>query len=108
MTNLNIISQNTESTVVTEYTPVIRRSDAFQSEAELENEFIRLLIEQGYERLTIHTEEELINNLRTQIQKLNKYTFTDIEWEYFFRTFLANANEGIVEKTRTIQEDQGR
>ena len=105
MTNLNIISQNTESTVVTEYTPVIRKSDAFQSEAELENEFIRLLVEQGYERLTFHTEEELIDNLRVQIQKLNKYTFTDSEWDYFFRTFLANANEGIVEKTRTVQED---
>ena len=105
MANLNIISQNTESTVVTEYTPVVRKSDAFQSEAELENEFIRLLVEQGYERLTFHTEEELIVNLRVQTEKLNKYKFTDSEWDYFFRTFLANANEGIVEKTRTIQED---
>ena len=105
MTQYNIISQGNESTVVTEYTPVIRRSDAFQSEAELENEFIRLLCEQGYERLYIHTEDELISNLRTQIQKLNKFDFTDSEWDYFFRTFLANANEGIVEKTRTIQED---
>ena len=105
MTNYNIISQNTESTVVTEYTPVIRKSDAFQSEAELENEFIRLLCEQGYERLTIHTEDELIDNLRIQIQKLNKFEFTDSEWDYFFKTFLANANEGIKEKTRTIHED---
>ena len=105
MTNYNIISQSNESTVVTEYTPVVKRSDAFQSEAELENEFIRLLCDQGYERFQIHTEDELISNLRTQIQKLNKYTFTDNEWDYFFKTFLANANEGIVEKTRTIQED---
>ena len=53
MTNYNIISQNTESTVVTEYTPVIRQPDAFQSEAELENELIRLLCEQGYERFIL-------------------------------------------------------
>lgn len=105
MTNYNIISQNTESTVVTEYVPVVRKSDAFQSEAELENEFIKQLVDQGYERLTIHTEQELIDNLRIQIQKLNKYVFTDSEWDYFFKTFLANANEGIREKTRTIQED---
>lgn len=105
MTNYNIISQNTESTVVTEYTPVIRKSDAFQSEAELEKEFIKQLVDQGYERLTIHTEQELIDNLRVQIQKLNKYVFTDSEWDYFFKNFLANANEGIKEKTKTIQED---
>ena len=95
MANYNIISQNPESTVVTEYTPIARKSDAFQSEAALEAEFIRMLCEQGYERLNIHTEAELIDNLRIQIQKLNKYEFTDTEWDYFFKTFLANANEGI-------------
>ena len=56
------------------YEPVKSRSDSYQSEAALEKEFIRLLCEQGYEYLTIHTEKELIANLRLQLENLNNYT----------------------------------
>lgn len=94
-----------ESTVVSEYIPESKRSDSYQSEADLEKEFIRMLVEQGYEYLQIHTEAELIANLRKKIEQLNSYNFTDTEWERFFHKHIANANEGIVEKTRTIQED---
>lgn len=104
MSLLNIIAETSENTVVTEYEPVKKRSDAYQSEADLEEEFIRLLVGQGYGRLQIHTEEELVANLRERIEALNDYRFTDGEWERFFREFIANRNEGIVEKTRTIQE----
>lgn len=64
-----------------------------------------MLSEQGYEYLQIHTEAELIANLRKKIEQLNSYTFTDTEWERFFHKYIVNANEGIIEKTRTIQED---
>ena len=94
-----------ESTVVSEYIPESKRSDSYQSEADLEKEFIHMLTEQGYEYLQIHTEAELIANLRKKIEQLNSYNFTDTEWERFFHKHIANANEGIVEKTRTIQED---
>ncbi len=66
---------------------------------------IRLLCEQGYEYLSVHDESGLIANLRRQLEVLNSYTFTDSEWKRFFSETLANANEGIVEKTRTIQTD---
>ena len=79
MSYFNIVSQSDESTVVAEYTPQSQRSEAYQSEAELENEFIRLLCELGYERLAIHKEADLIANLRTQLEKLNDYRFTDGE-----------------------------
>ena len=105
MSYFNIVAQSSESTVVTEYKPQEKRSDAYQSEAELEKEFIRLLVELGYERLTIHKEKDLIANLRLQLEKLNNYTFSDSEWERFFTEVLANAKDGIVEKTRLIQED---
>lgn len=105
MSYFNIVAQSSESTVVTEYKPQEKRSDAYQSEAELEKEFIRLLVELGYERLTIHKEKDLITNLRMQLEKLNNYTFSDSEWERFFTEVLANAKDGIVEKTRLIQED---
>jgi type I restriction enzyme R subunit len=101
----NIIAESTESTVVSAYTPEAERSDSFQSEAALEREFIRLLTQQGYEYLTIHNEQSLIENLRRQLELLNGYTFTDDEWNRFFGETLANANEGIVEKSRTIQTD---
>lgn len=105
MPYFNIVAQTTENTVVTEYEPVKARSDSYQSEAMLEQEFIRLLCEQGYEYLPLHTESELIANLRTQLEKLNGYTFSDDEWKRFFSDCIANANDGIVEKTRKIQED---
>ena len=105
MPYFNIVSQSSESTVVTEYKPQSKRSEAYQSEADLEKEFIRLLCELGYERLTIHKEADLIANLRTQLEKLNNYRFTDGEWKRFWDEVLANTNSGILEKTRLIQED---
>ena len=105
MSYFNIIAQSSESTVVTEYKPQAKRSEAYQSEADLEQEFIRLLCELGYERLTIHKEADLIANLRTQLEKLNNYRFTDDEWKRFWDEVLANTNSGILEKTRLIQED---
>lgn len=105
MSYFNIVAQSSESTVVTEYKPQAKRSDAYQSEAELEKEFIRLLVELGYERLTIHKEKDLITNLRLQLEKLNNYAFSDSEWDRFFTEVLANSKYGIVEKTRLIQED---
>ncbi len=105
MTTFNMVASMNESTVVSEYMPESKRSDSYQSEADLEKEFIRMLTEQGYEYLQIHTEVELIANLRKKIEQLNSYNFTDTEWERFFHKYIANANEGIVEKTHTIQED---
>ena len=105
MSYFNIVAQSSESTVVTEYKPQSKRSDGYQSEAALEQEFIRLPCELGYERMTIHKEAELIANLRTQLEKLNNYRFTDGEWKRFWGEVLANTNSGILEKTRLIQED---
>ena len=105
MSAYNIIAATTESTVVSEYIPEPRKSDAYQSEAALENEFIRLLQGQGYEYIQIRSEAELIQNLRRQLEALNRMTFTEEEWKRFFKNNLAGANEGIVEKTRKIQSD---
>ena len=105
MSAYNIIAATTESTVVSEYIPEPRKSDAYQSEAALEKEFIRLLQGQGYEYIQVRSEAELIQNLRCQLEALNRMTFTEEEWKRFFKNNLAGANEGIVEKTRKIQSD---
>lgn len=105
MSSYHIVAATEESTVVAEYTPEASRSDAYQSEAALEREFIRLLTAQGYDYLTIHNEGALIANLRRQLEILNDYTFSDDEWARFFKECIAGRHEGIVEKTRRIQTD---
>ena len=105
MPYFNIVVESNENTVVTEYEPTPRNPDYYQSEADLEEEFIRLLCEEGYTRLYIHTEEELIANLRHQLETVNRYKFSDSEWERFFNGAIANGNDGIEEKTAKIQED---
>ena len=105
MSKYNVVMEMSNSTVVTEYKPVQKRSDSYQSEATLEREFIKMLEEQGYDYLQIHDSNTIINNLRKQLELLNKYNFTDNEWERFFNDNICNNNDGIVEKTRKIQED---
>ena len=105
MSFFNIVAATNEDTVVATYEPSKVRSDSYQSEAELEKEFIRLLCEQGYTYLPLHTEDELIANLRSQLEELNHYHFSDTEWRQFFSDVIANPNEHIPEKTRKIQED---
>ena len=105
MSQYNIIAESQEYTVVSEYDHVATPAEAYQSEADLEKEFIRLLGEQGYEYLPIHTEADLISNLRSQLEKLNHYSFTDNEWEHFFNECIANKNDDIVAKTQKIQDD---
>ncbi len=105
MSQYNIIAESQEYTVVSEYDHVATPAETYQSEADLEREFIRLLGEQGYEYLPIHTEADLISNLRSQLEKLNHYSFTDNEWEHFFNECIANKNDDIVAKTAKIQDD---
>lgn len=100
-----MIVQSPDSTVVAEYTPDKNRADTYQSEAALEQEFLHLLTQQGYEYLPIHREADLVDNLRRQLEALNGYTFTAGEWKRFFRESIVGANDGIVEKTRRIQQD---
>jgi len=105
MSIINIVAQMNDSTVISEYVPNAKRSDSFQTEAELEQELIRILCSQGYEFIKIASEDELIQNLRHKLELLNNITFTDGEWKRFFRENLASENEGIEEKTYKIQED---
>lgn len=105
MSFYNVVSESEESTVVSEYKSEEKRSDAYQSEEELEKEFIHLLTEMSYEYLPIHNKDELLPNLRKKLEELNNYPFTDTEWEQFYNNCIAGKNDGIVEKTRRIQED---
>ena len=100
------IALSNESTVVAEFLPDTGvREATYQSESALEKAFIEQLRLQAYDYLPLTSEAQLIGNLRRQLEKLNKITFTDAEWERFFGTCIAGANDGILEKTARIQED---
>jgi type I restriction enzyme, R subunit len=100
------IALSSESTVVAEFVRENKvREETYQTEAELETNFLKLLQVQAYEHLRIRSEDDLIANLRRQLELLNKIEFSDSEWQRFFNEKLAGANDGIVEKTTRIQED---
>ena len=99
------IAVSAESTVVAEFVPDAASAAAYQSEADLEREFIRLLQSQAYEYLPLTSEAQLVANLRVQLEALNGITFSDSEWEQFFTQRIAGANDSIVDKTVRIQED---
>ncbi len=101
----NIVVSTDEYTVVSQYVPEERKSSSYQSEADLEEAFIKQLQEQGYEYLRIHSADDLIFNLRRQLEKLNHYHFSEDEWMRFFSQKIANPNSKIEDKSRIIQED---
>lgn len=105
MVKYNLVVENPESTVVSSYEAPDRSDSGYQSEADLERHFIEQLTKQAYEYLPIHSEKELIANLRLQLEKLNNYQFSDNEWDRFFKDSISNPNLSIEEKTTIIQED---
>lgn len=104
-TKIDPIAATDEATVVSEYTPEPRQLTGYESEAQLEERFIQILQSQAYEYLTIHTEADLAANLRAQLEKLNKISFTDTEWDEFYRKTIANTSYGVLEKTELIQKN---
>ncbi len=102
----DIIAESRQSTVVAHYerdTEEVR--EGYQSEAELEQDLIGRLQRQGYEYVKIHSEEELVANLRRQLETLNRRKLSDAEWQRLFKGEIANENKDISHKTRTIQQD---
>ncbi|MEL6051788.1 type I restriction endonuclease subunit R [Corynebacterium rouxii] len=105
VTTYDPIAISDHSTVVAEYVAEGPTAEDYQSEAQLENELIRLLQSQAYEYLTIHNEQDLVANLRTQLEALNNITFSDAEWRRFYQTCITSKNDTLTDKTRRIHED---
>jgi type I restriction enzyme, R subunit len=105
MENYKVIVEQSDSTVVTAFESNKARQIEYQSERELENALIKQLVNQGYEYLNVQNTTGLLANLKTQIEKLNKYTFSEKEWNQMLDKYFINPNDGIVEKTRKVQED---
>lgn len=99
------IAVSAESTVVAEFVNEGHQAAGYQSEADLERELIKILKGQAYEYLTFSSEDQLVANLRTQLENLNAMSFSDKEWKSFFSEKIASERDGVVEKTVRIQED---
>ena len=99
------IAEMTNGIILANYEEILQVQDTYQSEKELEDGMIRDLESQGYERFYGKTSEELYKNLKVQIERLNKVAFTDKEWERFLVEYLDCPNDGMIEKTRKIQEN---
>ena len=105
-TNTDVIAELSEGILLAEYEYKHRRDREYQSEADLEKQLINDLVNDlNYEHLNIHTQEELLLNAKTQLEKLNKVIFSGEEWQRFVVEYLDCPNEGLVEKTRKIQEN---
>ncbi|MBS5010135.1 MAG: type I restriction endonuclease subunit R, partial [Streptococcus mitis] len=101
-----VVAETNEGILLAEYQPEYRTDREYQSEADLENQLISDLVNHlNYERLNIHTPAEILANTKVQIEKLNKVTFSNAEWNRFVMEYLDCPNEGLVEKTRKIQEN---
>lgn len=105
MNPYNVISSSEESTVISNFNPSQSNRAEYESEAELEKAFIKNLTQQGYSYLKVESELELLNNLRSQIERLNNIKFTDSDWDRFKEDNICNKQMGIVEKTQMLQVD---
>lgn len=106
MENFNIIVEQEHGTVMAHYEPLPREDNGYQSEVALEAAFIKQLVEQGYERVNIINEAQLIANLRKQMERLNKLTFSDKEWQQLFEQHIASPQMTIEDKTERIQRSE--
>jgi len=74
-----------------------------QSEQILEDQLIAQLNKQGYSRVVINNEKELLANLKSQLEKHNRIVFSDAE----FKKVMNSLTKGSVfEKAKTLREKQ--
>ncbi|HFJ1817908.1 TPA: HsdR family type I site-specific deoxyribonuclease [Salmonella enterica] len=100
------VAESNSFIVLDKYAREWQLNESYQSEGDLEREFIQDLHNQGYEyEPGLNTPEKLLTNVREQLQALNNMQFADGEWLRFVETWLDKPSDGIVDKTRKIHND---
>lgn len=103
---LTPIAESKTFIVLDAYKRIESAAKGYQSEDDLERELVRDLVDQGYEfRPEITSAQAMLANIRVQLQNLNSVVFSDVEWARFVETYLDRPSEGIIDKTRKIQDD---
>ncbi len=106
MTDIKTIAESNHFIILDKYTKIEQAGAGYQTEADLEREFIADLQRQGYEylpQLTSHN--QLLLNLRMQLQKLNSVEFLDSEWQRFLIEYLDKPSENSTDKARKIHNN---
>lgn len=100
------IAEMTGGIILAKFEKEVKTAESsYQSEAELERQMIENLVSQGYERLVVKSNTDLYTNLKIQIEKLNAVSFSKAEWDRFLLEYLDAPNDGMIEKTRKVQEN---
>lgn len=106
MSDYAAIAELNNFIVLEQYIKAVQVAEGYQSEGDLEREFIDDLQKQGYEYAPgLTTHDALLANVRAQLQTLNDVQFSNGEWDRFVENWLNKPSEGIVEKTRKIHDD---
>jgi type I restriction enzyme, R subunit len=106
MTDYKAIAESKNYIILNHYAKEWQVNTGYQSEGDLEREFIADLQNQGYEYLpALNTPKTLLDNVRLQLQTLNNVQFTNGEWLRFVETYLDKSSDTIVDKTRKIHDD---
>ena len=107
MTQYKTIAESNNFIVLDQYNKFVEEPNAgYQTEGSLEREFIRDLQAQGYEYLQeLNNHDELVKNLRVQLQRLNNVVFSDAEWQRFLEEYLDKPSDSLIEKTRKIHDN---
>lgn len=106
MLRFNTIAESNNFIVLEQYTKKWQTSDYYQTEHQLEREFIEDLVNQGYEFLSdLNNPEALLANVREQLQTLNNVQFNEDEWLRFVETYLDTPSDNISDKSRKIHND---
>ena len=100
------IAESNNFIVLDKYAKEWQGNESYQSEGDLEREFIQDLQNQGYEYASgLNTPQKLLANVREQLQALNNMQFTNSEWQRFVETYLDTPSDSIVDKSRKIHDD---
>lgn len=106
MMDCKAIAESNNFIVLDKYTKIEQQGAGYQTEADLERELIADLVNQGYEYITkLTTPKAMFENVRVQLQLLNKMEFSDDEWKRFCEEYLDKPSDSHIDKTRKIHND---
>ena len=106
MTDYNPIAESKNFIILDRYTKILSIGESYQSEYDLENEFINDLKNQGYESLPkTTTPKEMLENVRVQLQILNNMQFSNEEWLRFCEEYLDKPSDNHIDKMAKIHND---
>ncbi|MBY3622519.1 type I restriction endonuclease subunit R [Acinetobacter sp. CUI P1] len=106
MCDYKTIAESNNYIVLDKYSKIAEQGVGYQTESNLEQELIRDLVNQGYEHLPhLTTPEQMLANVRVQIQDLNKTQFSNAEWLRFCQQYLDKPSDNHIDKTRKIHDN---